>query len=89
MLPTLREGDLVIYRPLKEGDKQSLQDCIVVAKDPLDQNNLIVKRVHREEHLGIELRGDNQLKSIDSRQFGLVNRTRLCGIVEQIISKNV
>ena len=87
MLPTIREGDLVIYRPLKKEKYPSLQGCIVVAKDPLDSKNLIIKRVAKEDHLGIKLIGDNKQNSIDSRHFGHIHHTCIYGIVEQIISK--
>jgi len=87
MLPTIREGDLVIYRPVREEKHPSLHGCIVVAKDPLNSKNLIIKRVVKEDHSGIELIGDNKENSIDSRHFGYVHHTCICGIVEQIISK--
>jgi len=87
MLPTIKEGDIVIYRPFKRGKPTPLKGSIVVAKDPLDSKSLIIKRVQKEDDLWIELIGDNKENSIDSRQFGLVHYTYLCGIVEEIISK--
>ena len=87
MFPTLREGDIVIYRPINPGKFAPKKGCIVVVKDPLASKELIVKRVYKENPFGLELRGDNPIRSIDSRQFGLVNRTLLCGVVEQIIPK--
>ena len=87
MLPTLREGDIVIYRPIKPGKFVLKEGSIVVVKDPLASEELIIKRVFKENAFGLELRGDNPIRSIDSRQFGLVNRTFLCGVVEKIIPK--
>lgn len=87
MLPTLRQGDIVIYRPVNPGNFSPKKGSIVVVKDPIDSKTLIIKRVHQENSLGLELRGDNEINSIDSRKFGLVNHTYLRGVVEQIIPK--
>ncbi len=88
MLPSLRHGDIVIYHPMKPRKSSINKGCIVIAKDPLNPKNLIIKRVHKITPLGIELRGDNEVNSIDSRQYGLVNWHDLCGVVEQIISRD-
>ena len=88
MLPTLKQGDIVIYRPIKPGQSSLKRGCIVVAKDPLDQQSLIIKRVHQEKPLGLELRGDNVKSSIDSRKFGLINHSYIYGIVEHVISRD-
>ena len=86
MIPTLRQGDIVIYRPIKPGNYAPTKGCIVVVKDPINPKTLIIKRVHKENSLGLDIRGDNKENSIDSRQFGLVNHHYLEGIVEKIIS---
>ena len=88
MLPTLKQGDIVIYRPITSGQSSPKRGCIVVAKDPLDLQSLIIKRVHQENPLGLELRGDNVKSSIDSRKFGLVNHSYIYGIVEHVISSD-
>ncbi len=88
MLPTIREGDIVIYRPTKTHNFFPKKGSLVVVKDPLEPKTLIIKRVHKCNPLGLELRGDNDINSIDSRQFGLVNHSFLLGIVEQIIKKS-
>ena len=87
MLPTLHQGDIVIYRPIIPGEYLPKKGSIVVVNNPQDPKILIIKRVHQENPLGLELRGDNEKNSIDSRQFGLVNPTSLRGVVEEIISK--
>ncbi len=87
MLPTLRQGDIVIYRPVNPSKLSPKKGWIVVVKDPQEPKTLIIKRVHNENPLGLELRGDNVRNSIDSRQFGLVSHNYLHGIVEQIIPK--
>ena len=88
MLPTLKQGDIVFYRPIKPGQSSLENGCIVVAKDPLNLHSLIVKRVHQEKPLGLELRGDNVKNSIDSRSFGIVNHSYIYGIVEHVISRD-
>ena len=86
MLPTLCQGDIVIYRPISSKEYTPKRGSIVVVKDPQELKHLIIKRVHNENPLGLDLRGDNEANSIDSRKFGLVNLDYLCGIVEEIIS---
>ena len=85
MLPTLSPRDIVIYKPIKPGDKSLKNGCLVVIKHPNQPNNLIVKRVYKKNSFGIELRGDNKLESTDSRHFGLINYTHIYGLVEEII----
>ena len=87
MLPTLSQGDIVIYRPINSKEFAPKEGCIVVVKDPQEPKHLIIKRVHKENPLGLDLRGDNETNSIDSRKFGLVNINYLCGIAEEIIPK--
>lgn len=87
MMPTISHGDLVIYRPIKNKQFIVKEGCIVVISHPLDPKNLMVKRVHQCNKWAIDLRGDNETSSIDSRQFGVVNHQHLRGIVEQIIPK--
>lgn len=88
MLPTLQQGDIVIYRQSGSTKITPNKGSIVVIKDPLEPSSLIVKRVYKKSELGIEVRGDNENNSIDSRQFGLINHAYLVGIVEQIIPKS-
>ncbi len=87
MLPTLKEGDIVIYRPIGKKSFSPKKGSIVVVEDPQNPRNLIIKRIHQENKVGLDLRGDNESNSIDSRQFGLVNRIHLRGIVEEIIPR--
>ena len=85
MLPTLCSGDIVIYRPIRQGISFPKKGEIVVARDPITAKQLIIKRVYEINQFGLELRGDNEKNSIDSRQFGLINIKNLCGIVEEVI----
>lgn len=90
MRPTLSSGDLVIFRPFSKTSKTtSLQEgSIVVVNHPLLPKKLMVKRVHKISLKGVDLRGDNLNSSTDSRQFGLVNRENIKGIVESILPLN-
>ena len=85
MSPLLSHGDLLIYRSinlkLKEGQ-------IVVFNHPNEKNRLIVKRIHNIKNTGVDVRGDNQSASIDSRQFGLIGKSSILGIVEKVIKHN-
>ncbi len=87
MEPTLYEGDVVIYRPINYCESTPKEGSIVVADHPLDPQTLIIKRLHQKNALGLELRGDNEKSSIDSRQFGLVSHSQIRGIVEKIIHR--
>ena len=83
-----KAGDIVIYRPIKQHQISIKKGSLVVVQHPLDNKVLIVKRVHKCSSTGIDLRGDNEIASIDSRQFGLVNQYQLLGIIEDVIQKN-
>ena len=87
MLPTLQEGDIVIYRPINKQKIVPKRGAIVVVEDPQNPRSLIIKRVYKESTKWLDLRGDNALNSIDSRQFGLVNTNHLRGVVEEIFFK--
>ena len=85
MSPTLCQGDLVIYRPIRRKNFPIQEGCMVVVRHPIDTTTLIVKRVFRSNSIGIEVRGDNEVESTDSRKFGLINNKNIQGIVEEII----
>ncbi len=82
MLPTLKSGELVIFRPFHLNNKLLKEGVIVVVNHPLKSKKIIVKRVHRISPAGVELLGDNQKVSTDSRHFGFVRKENIKGIVE-------
>lgn len=88
MYPTLKDGDIIIYKPIKKKFHELNQNSIVVAWDPNNLKELIIKRVHKINNYAIELRGDNQSKSIDSRHYGTIRKENIEGIVSKIISLN-
>ena len=79
MNPTLRDGEVVLVDRsptiIEVGD-------IVVAKQPLEQNSEVVKRVERINERGhYFLVGDNLDDSTDSRHYGAVTREYIKGKV--------
>jgi len=75
MLPALAPGDrlLVVRSPVLEpGD-------VVALVDPEAPGRILVKRVARLHALEVEVRGDNEQVSRDSRQFGPVSRRDVLG----------
>ena len=85
MQPTLQPGDLVIYRSICDRSAVLQPGCVVIAIHPLQPKQLIIKRLAHHHHGGVALVGDNHQKSSDSRQFGLVDKTKIIGIVEAVI----
>ena len=85
MVPTLSSGDLIIYRRINPQTYLPIKGSIVVLKNPLDPKSLIIKRIYDYNSNSIEIRGDNEEKSIDSRQYGSVQCKSIFGVVERII----
>lgn len=77
MLPALAPGErLVVVRlpVLEVGD-------IVALRDPEQPERVLLKRVSRLEASSVEVRGDNEAVSRDSRAFGRVPRREVLGRV--------
>jgi nickel-type superoxide dismutase maturation protease len=77
MLPTFEPGDrLVLGRigPLRPGQ-------VVGLPDPRNGDRLLIKRVHAFSRSTVEVRGDNEGASTDSRHFGPVPPAELAGRV--------
>lgn len=77
MVPAFRPGDrLVVAKriPLRPGH-------VVAIRDPRDGSRLLVKRVAAISGRLVEVRGDNELASTDSRTFGLLPRRTVVGTV--------
>ena len=85
MYPTLKEGDLIIYKPLRNFEHEISEGLLIVVTHPLRKKTQIVKRISKVHSEAIEILGDNESKSIDSRQFGQIHTNQLQGIVETII----
>jgi nickel-type superoxide dismutase maturation protease len=77
MLPAFRPGDRLVVVPvgrLAPGD-------VVALVDPVDAGRLLVKRVRLVAGDTVDVRGDNEAASTDSRDFGAVPATSLVGRV--------
>jgi nickel-type superoxide dismutase maturation protease len=75
MLPTLREGDRLLARRI---GKVSCGDVVLV-RHPTDEQLVLVKRIAGREGTRFVVLGDNAAASVDSRQFGPVERRALLG----------
>jgi nickel-type superoxide dismutase maturation protease len=77
MLPTFRAGDRLLIGPtLRVRPGQ-----VVAVTDPRWPRRLLVKRIHAVDPAGIDVRGDNEAASTDSRVFGPIPRSGLAGRV--------
>ena len=77
MLPSFAPGDRVLAvegLPVRTGH-------VVAVVDPRDSGRLLVKRVHRVTGSSVEVLGDNDLESTDSRTFGQVGLAAIRGRV--------
>lgn len=80
MLPTLRDGQIVIIEKISYRLRSPLPGEIVVANAPIGIE--VVKRVIRQTEDGkYWLEGDNKDASTDSREFGAVSRSAIQGRV--------
>ncbi len=70
MLPTYTPGDVLTairkWRRVRVGD-------VVVVRDPRDPSRWLIKRCVARRGSMVDVRGDNEGASTDSREFGLVN----------------
>ncbi len=89
MLPSIQHGDFIIYKPLHKDHFPLNLGEIIVCLNPTKKSQLMVKRVHKVYQYGIEIRGDNIEKSIDSRQFGIIQNNSIIGVVDRIISREI
>jgi len=77
MLPSFAPGDRVLAvegLPVRTGH-------VVAVEDPRDSRRLLVKRVHRVAGASVEVLGDNDQESTDSRAFGPVSLAAVRGRV--------
>jgi len=77
MLPTLAPGQGVVVARFARWEVGS----IVAVADPRAPERLLIKRVRTLRGTGVDVRGDNEAASTDSRSFGLVPPTSIAGRV--------
>ena len=80
MLPTLKDGDIVIINSYAELAK----NMIVLANHPYKQSVKVIKRISKiDENGNCFLIGDNPNESTDSRTFGVISPKDILGIIEK------
>ena len=80
MLPSLKEGEIVFFKPYKEGESEPKPGQLVIFNHPLKNINCI-KRISVVNQNNIKVLGDNIEFSEDSNTFGLLNKEKIIGIV--------
>ena len=85
MAPTLVPGDLVLITPIQSRAALPAPGSIVVAYRPDRTTTRIIKRLADIVDGGLVLLGDNPGASTDSRQFGVVPRRLLIGVVTSLV----
>lgn len=55
--------------------------CVLLSRDPYNRERLVVKRAIRREKEGWWVEGDNEARSTDSRQYGLIREELILGRV--------
>ena len=85
MKPTLNPGDQVLV-DVKKHLRQSLRPSEIVLFRQINSDLLMVKRIVAIEKNALNLRGDNEGQSTDSRDFGLVPIDNVIGVVCSKIS---
>lgn len=76
MEPALRDGDWIVVAPLSRTPRVGE---IVLARDPRDATNLVMKRVAEVKDGACTLLGDLPEHSTDSRTFGPVKLENVLG----------
>ena len=85
MKPVLNAGDHVLIRTVNQNEDTPPCGSIVVSWHPQLEGMRIIKRLTGCQGGLMDLRGDNSAASTDSRQFGLVERSRLIGVVTAVL----
>ena len=89
MYPYILCDDLVIYKPIPKSSKYKLNvGEIIILNNPVKSAQLIIKRIYSINNQTINVRGDNEAASTDSRQFGVVDKRLVMGVAECVISRN-
>lgn len=77
MRPAFEPGD----RLLVVGFGRLRAGQVVALRDPRMRDRILVKRVHRIDEFSVDVRGDNEGASTDSRAFGPVTPQLVLGRV--------
>jgi nickel-type superoxide dismutase maturation protease len=85
MLPALQPKQRLLVKRLPKTGLPPSRGSVVVCHHPSDLDLVITKRVWQSTETWLELRGDNQDASTDSRHFGQVPLDRVIGVVTAVI----
>jgi nickel-type superoxide dismutase maturation protease len=77
MVPTFESGDRLLVGPTFG----ARVGHVVAVTDPRPGGLLMIKRVRWADRGWVDVRGDNEAASTDSRQLGLIPRANLAGRV--------
>ena len=88
MLPTLLDGDLVLYKKYSPIKSELTIGQIIIFEHPLKSIKLI-KRIKSIGRNYVEVLGDNIKLSEDSTNFGLINKNMISGILTSKININI
>lgn len=80
MKPYVREGDFVFARKIFPWEEYVIGD-VVIAQDPRNHDNLLLKRISSCNNGRYIIEGDNAVASTDSRTFGEVPKDNILGKV--------
>ena len=90
MIPILKNGDFISYKPISSSNASLKKGLIVIAKDPLMEGRLIIKRILEINGNSVFLISENKkdTESYDSYNFGYLHLSKIIGIAEKVFSLN-
>jgi nickel-type superoxide dismutase maturation protease len=80
MLPTYRDGEIVLVNRVSFLFREPKVGDIVAIKDPRDKK-VLIKRIEKIEDKRYFVLGDNKHSSTDSREFGMIGKNDIVGRV--------
>ncbi|MDO8657902.1 MAG: signal peptidase I [Candidatus Levybacteria bacterium] len=81
MEPGIKEGSVVLINRYHYLFKKPEAGDMVVLRDPTDSKRFIIKRVKELKDGRVFVIGDNEKESVDSRQFGWIDKKNILGKV--------
>lgn len=81
MEPAIKEGSTLLVSRYHYFFRKPKANEIVILHDPTDLKRFIIKRIKGVKENKIFVVGDNEKESIDSRQFGWVDKKDIVGKV--------
>lgn len=82
MLPTLKSGqDVLCFNWAYIFSRPKIGDMVIVKSEKCKAESEIIKRVQKVKGDKIYLIGDNRNESTDSRNFGVIDKSKIIGKV--------